>query len=234
MELLNNSQAFALTLCILAFSLGTLLYTITKNKWYNFLFNPLVVALTIVLIFISLTGIDSKKFTANINIISFFLGPVVVMMGVSIFENLERIKNNLLPIVIGIGVGSLSGVLSVLLLSKALGIDEYIMKSLIAKSITAPMAIEVTNQLGADKGIVLLGVIIAGNLGAMFGPLIFKILGIKDPIVKGIALGTSSHAVGTSKAIELGETEGAMSSLSIALCGIATVIWIPIILMLIS
>ena len=230
METIQNSQSFAIFLCILSFSIGLVLYSMTKNKWYNFIFNPLIVSLFIIISIISLTGSDAYVFASNINIIAFFLSPLVVMMGISVYENLERIKNNLIPIVVGITIGSLSGVLSIVLLSKLFGINNLVMKSLMAKSITAPMAIEVTNQIGGDKGIVLLGVIIAGNLGAMFGPVIFSILKITNPIAKGVALGTSSHAIGTSKAIELGETEGAMSSLSIALCGLATVVWIPIIL----
>lgn len=230
MEFLNNSVPFALSLCLIAYFIGLILYKSSKDKWYNFLFSPLIVALALVLMFIRFTGLDPDKIYSNVYIINFFLGPVVVMMGYIIYENLNRIKENLIPILSGIIVGSFVGVISIMAFSNLLGLNSEIVKSLLAKSITAPMAIEVTKQIGGDQGIVLIGVILAGNLGAMFGPILFKILGIKSKIAQGIALGTGSHAVGTSKAFELGETEGAMSSLSIALCGICTVIWIPIIL----
>lgn len=231
-EFLQSNTAFNLFLCIFCFELGLTLNKLTKKKWFNFIFNPLVFALTILIGIVILFKMDVNEVVHSLDLVTFFLGPIVVIMGCVVYNNLETIKKNALPILIGIAVGSFVGVISVILLSKLFGLNLNIIKSLVSKSITAPMAIETTKKAGGLTSIVLLGVILTGNVGAIIAEPLLKTIGIKSPIAKGVAIGTASHAVGTTKALEMGEVEGAMSSLSIALCGLATVVWVPILLKL--
>ena len=136
----------------------------------------------------------------------------------------------MLEIIIGITAGVLVSFVSIKILGGALNADSSLLNSLIPKSITTPMGISLTNSLGGVEAITVVAIICTGILGAIISPLVFKIGGIKHPIARGIALGTASHALGTTKAIEMGEVEGAMSGLSIGISGTLTVILVPILI----
>ncbi len=143
---------------------------------------------------------------------------------------IELLKKNWLPIVVGASCGSLASMGSVLLMCKLFGMDEAMTVSLIPKSVTTPIAVSVAEGHGGMVPITVVAVIFTGILGSIFAPTLIRLFRVNDPMIAGISIGACSHAVGTSKAIELGETEGAMSGLAIGVCGILTVLFSMILL----
>ena len=157
-----------------------------------------------------------------------FLGPSTVILAVPLYKQLDLLKKHSLSIFLGVLLGSIIGIFAVIGLSYFLGLDASIIKSLLPKSVTTPIGIELSNQLGGISSITVLAIILSGIIGAVMGPTICKIFKIKDSVAVGISLGTAAHAVGTTKALEIGETEGAMSGLSIGVAGIMTVFIAPL------
>ena len=153
-----------------------------------------------------------------------FLTPATCMLALSIYRQADKLKKNLIPILAGTLVGSIVSMTSVMLLCNVFQLDEAMAYSLIPKSVTTPIAMDVSASLGGIVPITIAAVIITGIIGAVLAPTLIKVFKITDPVVRGIAIGTSSHALGTSKALEIGEVEGAMSGIALGLCGIITVI----------
>ena len=157
-----------------------------------------------------------------------FLGPATIVLAVPLYKQFELLKKNFLPILLGITIGSLVGILSIISISVFLKLDNLITISLLPKSVTTPIGIEITNQLGGLAPVTVLSIILSGIVGAIVAPPVCKVFKITNPVAIGVGIGTSSHAVGTSKAFEMGETEGAMSSLSIGIAGVITVFLAPL------
>ena len=196
--------------------------------------NPLLLTMIIIVGILLLLHIDYDIYNKGGQIISFFLGPATVVLAVPLYKQINLLKENLLPILTGILVGSISGIISILGLGKLFNLDLILISSLIPKSTTTPIAMEISTILGGNSSLTVTFVVITGLSGYIIGEKVLEIVGIKDPIAKGIALGTASHAIGTAKAIEMGEVEGAMSSLSIGVAGIITVFLVPLIIWLIG
>jgi len=150
------------------------------------------------------------------------------VLAVPLYKQLDLLKKNAKAILTGIFVGSSVGIVSIIGISYLVGLDSSIIKSLVPKSVTTPIGISISSQLGGLVPITVLSIIVTGIIGAVFGPTICKVFKIKDKVAVGVSIGTAAHAVGTSKALELGEIEGAMSSLSIGIAGIMTVIIAPV------
>lgn len=224
MDVFTNNMFFGIFISLVAFEIGLFIYKKTKFP----LFNPLLIASIIIIAFLKIFNIDFDTYNRGGQFINIFLGPATIVLAVPLYKNLPLLKKNFLPIFIGILVGSLVSILSVISISIFLGLDNSLTISLLSKSVTTPIGIEITNSLGGVSSITVLAIVLSGIIGAVVGPTVFKILRINHPIAKGVSLGTASHAVGTSKALEIGETEGAMSSLSIGVAGIITVFLAPI------
>lgn len=225
LDIIIENQFFGLAISIIAFQIGMLIY----GRFRLPVLNPLLIAAGLIIGFLILFDIDVEKYNEGANIIHIFLGPATVLLAVPLYKQIDKVRQNALPILLGITIGSLSSIVSVALISKFLNLNELLLRSLVAKSVTTPIGIEVTNSLGGLPPVTVLSIIITGITGAAIGPALCKLLGIKNKIAVGVALGTASHGVGTSKALELGETEGAMSSLSIGLAGLITVFLMPIV-----
>ena len=163
-----------------------------------------------------------------LKIITFFLGPATVVLAVPLYNQIALLKKNIIPILAGITIGSASAILSVIFLSKMVNLDRDILISILPKSITTAIGIEISKTLNGDTALTIVAIVATGIVGASIGPIICKWGKIENSIAKGIAIGTASHAVGTSKAIELGEVEGAMSGLAIGIAGIVTVFLIQL------
>lgn len=228
MNLIINNPIFGITISLIAFEIGCFLFKKTKNP----MFNPLLIAITLVILFLKLTNISLESYNVGGKYISFLLGPATVILAVPLYKKLNLLKKYIFPIIIGILTGTSVGLISVLILSKLFNMDKELMFSLIPKSITTPIGMEVSKQLGGNTSITVAAIIITGILGAIIGPIIFSICKIKNEIAVGISLGTASHAMGTAKALELGETEGAMGGLAIAISGLLTVFLAPLIVKL--
>lgn len=222
-ELLSQSLFFGMIVSLTAYKIG---FEIQK-KWKKVYLNPLLIAIVIVIGFLLITGISYETYQYGAKYLSYFLTPVTVCLAVPLYKQIEILKNNLAAIIISILIGCLShaGILiAVTILCK---MDQQLLLSVMSKSVTTAIALGVTGEIGGIQGITVIGVMIAGISGAVVGPGILKLFHITEPIAQGLALGSASHAVGTSKAIELGEIQAAMSSLAIVVTGILTVIIVP-------
>lgn len=225
MDILTDNLLFGIIISLLAFETGLFIYKKTKFP----LCNPLLISITLVIGFLLLFDIDVEVYNKSAQFINMFLGPATVVLAVPLYKQLSLLKKHLLPILVGIFIGSTFGIISVILLSNLFNLDEILKISLLSKSVTTPIGVEITNQLGGIASVTVLSIVITGIIGAVIGPLLCKIFKINNEVAVGIAIGTSSHALGTSKALELGETQGAMSSLSIGIAGIMTVFLAPLI-----
>ena len=201
-----------------------------QKKTNKPIFNPLLIAILGIILFLSITKIPYESYKLGGDRINFFLGPVTIVLAVPLYKQFDLFKKYLLEILIGISCGVVVSFISIKLIGHFTNADVDIINSLIPKSITTPMGISLTKTLNGVEAITVVSIILTGILGAIISPIVFKIGKINNPVAKGIALGTSAHALGTTKALEMGEVEGAMSGLSIGISGIITVILIPIII----
>lgn len=222
-ELLNSPMTGVL-ISIICFEIGLYIYRKTKIPF----FNPLLIAIILVIFIIKLFNISLDSFNTGGNLINFFLGPATVVLAVPLYHKLDLIKKYFVPILLGVTVGSITAIFSIYYISKLFGLTDELTFSLVPKSITTPIGIEVSKVIGGIPAITVAAIIFTGIVGAVISPLVCKIFRIKNEIAVGISIGTASHAIGTTKAIEMGETEGAMSSLAIGIAGIITSLIAPI------
>lgn len=215
---------FSIFLSLIAFEIGMFIYQKTKIP----VFNPLLIAIILVILFLKVFHIDFDTYNQGGKFINMFLGPATVVLAVPLYKQIEALKKNAIAIFIGIFFGTLIGIFSIILLAHVLGLNISIVKSLIPKSVTTPIGMAISAQLNGIVPVTVLAIILSGIIGAIIGPTILKIFRIRNKIAVGISLGTASHAIGTTKALEIGETEGAMSSLSIGIAGTMTVFIAPL------
>ena len=221
-----DTEIFGIILTILFFNMGIYIQKKTNKP----IFNPLLIAILGIILFLSITRIPYESYKLGGDRINFFLSPVTIVLAVPLYKQFDLFKKYLLEILIGISCGVVVSFISIKLIGHFTNADVDIINSLIPKSITTPMGISLTKTLNGVEAITVVSIILTGILGAIISPIVFKIGKINNPVAKGIALGTSAHALGTTKALEMGEVEGAMSGLSIGISGIITVILIPIII----
>lgn len=218
-EIVQNSLFFGV-----AISIGTyLLASRIRKRWNFFLFNPLLLSITATIATLLITGIDYVSYNNGAKYLSYLLTPATVALAIPLYEQLSLLKKNFTAIMLGIASGVLMSCISIfaMALMFRLGHTEYV--TLLPKSITTAIGISLSQELQGYVAITVTSIIMTGLLGNIAGNLICRILHIKHPIAKGIAIGTASHVMGTAKAMEIGEVEGAMSSLSIAVAGCMTV-----------
>lgn len=220
---LFSGEVFLLTLVMGSFLLGIFLYKRTQIT----LLQPLLITMLIIIPFLKITGIEYHTFYEKTNILNFMLGPSVVALGYVLYEQIENVKGNVISILTSVFVGSVVGIVSVVLIAKAFGADRLLMASLAPKSVTTPIAISLAEKDGGAPALTAAFVVICGLFGGLVGPIILRRLGIKSKIAKGLAMGSSSHALGTARAMEMGALEGAISGLAIGIMGIMTALLIP-------
>lgn len=223
-EFLNNtfseSLFFGLVLTLSAYWLGSL---VQKKFKYTFV-NPLLIALVIIIVLLFVSGISYETYFHGAKHISFLLTPATVCLAVPMYKQLRILKKNIIAVFAGILGGVVAGACSILLLSLLLKVPPEIYASLLPKSITTAIAIGVAEEIGGNAEITICSVVISGVFGGAVSKAVCKLFKITEPVAVGLAMGNAAHAVGASKAIELGEVEGAMSSLSIVVAGIITVV----------
>ena len=223
MSILTGNILFGIVISLISFEVGLFIYKKTKFP----LFNPLLISIILIIGFLILFKVDFDVYNKGGQFIKMFLGPATVVLAVPLYKQLQLLKQHLIPIFIGILLGSSVGIFSVVFFGYIFKLDKLITISLLSKSVTTPIGIEITNQLGGLAPVTVLSIILSGIIGAIIGPILCKLFKINERVAIGISLGTAAHAVGTTKALELGETEGAMSSLSIGIAGIMTVFLAP-------
>lgn len=218
-EILRNSLFFGVALSIGTFIIGTLI----KRKWNFFLFNPLLVSITLTIATLLLLGIDYNSYNDSAKYLTYLLTPATVALAIPLYEQLLLLKRNLTAILVGIASGVICSGVSIFAMALFFGLNHTQYVTLLPKSITTAIGIGLSAELDGYVAITVSAIIFTGLIGNIAGDLLCRILRIKHPIAKGIAIGTATHVMGTSKAMEVGEIEGAMSSLSVAVAGIMTV-----------
>lgn len=219
-EFIENSVFFGAAISLLAYELGLIL----KKKFKLAIFNPLLIAILCVMGALVVLDVDYETYNEGGRYISYLLTPATVCLAVPLYQQLTLLKKNIKAVAAGIISGVLASGVSVFLLAWLFGLshEEYV--TLLPKSITTAIGMGVSEELGGIVTITVAVIIITGVLGNMIAETVLKIAHIEEPVAKGLAIGTSAHAVGTAKAMELGQVEGAMSSLAIAVAGLLTVI----------
>ena len=201
------------------------------KKWVKTsLFNPLLISSLLIILIISLLKIEYSEYNQGAQWLHFMLTPATIVLAVPLYQQFKLLQEHALVIFLGVLSGVIASLISVYLLSLLFGLDQTMLITLLPKSITAAIAIGVAEEYQGIVTITVAAVIITGITGNVIAEPVCKFFRIKNPIAKGIAIGTSSHVVGTSKAMEMGEVEGAMSSLAIVVAGLTTVILLSIIL----
>jgi len=211
-----------------------LILTIITYMFFNKLYmklkypilNPVLVSSCFIILLLLLFKITFQTYNKGGKIITGLLGPLVVVLAIPLYKNKQSLIKNFIPIMGGVLSGIITTFITVLFLCKLFNVEYSIMLSLFAKSITTPMAVEATKILGGKESITIISVVITGIVGGGFAPLVVKYGKVKNDVAKGIGIGTSSHAIGTSKAIEMGEEIGAASGLAMAVTGITTILLI--------
>lgn len=224
-EFLQQTSYFGYVITIIIYYLSVNL----KKKTNLSILNPLLVTTIIIVAILLIFNIDYEAYNIGAKYLSYFLTPTTVCLAIPLYKQIKVLKKNVLGILSGILAGVLTNAAVVVLLSIIFNMDKELGTSLLSKSITAPIAIGLTEELGGISSITVFAVILSGIIGAAIAPLIFKIFRISDETSQGLACGTSAHGSGTTTALELGEIQGAMSSLAIIVTGLITTIIAPIV-----
>ena len=219
-EILCNSAYFGVTVSLIGYGAGIML----KKKFKYAFLNPLLISIIFVIGVVMLCGVDYESYENSAQYLGYLLTPATVYLAVPLYQQMTLLKKNLAAVACGILAGVLASLGSVLLLAFLFGLEHDVYVTLLPKSITTAIGMGVSEELGGLVTITVAVIIVTGVIGNVIGEAVCKLFRIYEPIAKGLALGTSSHAIGTAKALEMGEVEGAMSSLAIAVAGLLTVI----------
>ncbi len=225
---LLKTPTFGILLSIGAFGIGM----VVNKKTGIIIFNPQLIAIILCIGFLVLFKIDIGFYEVGGDYINFLLKPATVLLAVPLYKQINILKPNIVPILGGILAGSVTAIVSIIGLSSLFRINSQLVLSMVPKSVTIPIGIEISSAIGGISSISIICIMLTGNLGVVMAEGIFKLLKIEDEVAKGVAFGTSAHALGTSRAMEIGEKEGAMSSLSIGIAGLITVFIAPILIKL--
>ena len=204
-----------------------------SKKVKKTLFNPLLLTIVALILVLSVLGIDYESYQNSAEYLTYFLTPATVCLAVPMYRQFEILKKNILAVFLGIGAGCIGHAIGIGALTIAFQLSPELKAALIPKSLTTAIAIGVSEELQGITSVTILSVVITGIFGAVIAEGLFKLLKIKNPVAQGLACGTASHAIGTSKAVQLGEVQGAMSSLAIVVTGVITVILAPFIMQVI-
>lgn len=218
-EFFADSVFAGVTLSLLAYMAGVQL----KKRFKSGIFNPLLIAIAATLVVLLTANIDYEIYNEGAKYLSWFLTPATVCLAIPLYEQIELLKKNWHAVLAGILSGVLTSMVTILVLAVLFGLTHQEYVTMLPKSITTAIGMGISEELGGYVTITVAVIIITGVLGNIFAETLCKLFGIQEPIAKGIAIGSAAHAIGTAKAMEMGEIEGAMSSLSIAVAGMLTV-----------
>lgn len=220
MEMIVNNPVFMIALTFLTYGAGAWIQK--KTHWA--LANPLLIGIILVIGVVLSGAVSLESYDQNTQLINMILGPATMCLGIVVYRQKELLKKHWKAILIGTFVGCVTSIVSVIVMSKFLGVEDVLMVSLIPKSVTTPIAMDVSETLQGIVPITVAVVIITGILGSVFGETIIKLLKSKNAIANGVAYGTAAHALGSAKAVESGEVEGAMASIALIASSMITVL----------
>uniref|UniRef100_UPI000930B93A LrgB family protein n=1 Tax=Anaerococcus mediterraneensis TaxID=1870984 RepID=UPI000930B93A len=229
MKTIIESPYFGILLSLVMYMIGLKVAQKVKTP----LANPLLIAMILVIAFLKAFNISYETYNNGAKYISFLIAPATVAMIINLYKNIDLLKKNIVPVLVGVTAGVLTSILSVYLMAKLFGLDNQLRASIMPKSLTTAIGSAISEEYGGIVPITIVCMVISGIGGAVVAPTVMKIVKVEDPVAQGVGIGTTSHAVGTSRALQMGEIQGAMSGLSIALAGFISVILIPIIVRLI-
>ena len=219
-NLILSSTTFGVVISFLGFMIGMAL----KKRFKIAIFNPLLIAILLVIAVLKLFRIDYSSYNASAKYLSYLLTPATVCLAIPLYTQLEKLQQNLLAILCALAVGVLTSLVSVLALSALFRLSHQEYVTLLPKSVTSAIGMGVSEELGGYSSITVAVIILSGNFGIVSGVLVCRLFRITEPIAKGLGMGVASHAIGTARAMEWGELEGAMSSLAIVVSGLLTVV----------
>lgn len=215
-----NNPLFGIVLTIGAFEIGRAIAARVKHP----IANPLLIAMLICFGWLKLFRIPMDSYMKGARFIEAFLIPSTAVLGLSVYRQRKILKEQFFPILTGCFVGSLISMGSTVILCRMLALNSGILHSLLPKSVTTAIALDLSSQMGGVKALTIMAVILCGVGGAILHPLVIRLLKLSDPVAIGVAFGTASHAVGTARALEMGEVEGAVSGVAMGVAGICTVV----------
>lgn len=219
-EAVFSSPFFGIALSLAAYCIGVMICRRTSLA----ICNPLLISYLIIIPTLLLAGIPLEWYENGGDLIDMFLSPATAVLALTVYRQRKLVRRHIIAIAAGTVAGCVTSITTVYAMCRLLSLDGIVTASLLPKSITTPMAIAVSQSLGGIGPLTVLAVIFTGILGSILAPLLTRVFRIRDEVVQGIAIGASSHAVGTGKAIEMGEIQGAMSSISLVISGILTVL----------
>lgn len=223
---LSASPLAHLTLTLLAFQVGFYIY---RKGGLHPLLNPVLIAVILVVSFLLTTGTSYQDYFDGAQFVHFLLGPATVALAIPLYRQFDRVKKSALAILVSLLAGSLTAMVSAVGIGHLLSASQNTLISLAPKSVTAPVAMGISEQLGGLPSLTAVLVISTGILGAMVGPIVLNLIGVRDMAARGLAMGTSSHGIGTARALQVSEVAGAFSGLAMGLNALATAILLPLI-----
>lgn len=223
-NILQNSIFFGVVLTFLAYEIGLLI----QKKFKMALFNPLLIASIIIIGVLLVFDVEFETYNQGAKYISFFLTPATVSLAIPLYRQLELLKKHPVAILGGIFAGVLTALVSIYLMSLLFGLNHEQYVTLLPKSITTAIGMGVSEKMGGIVSLTVVAIAVTGITGNVMAQLVLKVTKVRDPIAQGLAIGTSAHALGTTKAMEMGQIQGAMSSLAVVVAGILTVLFASI------
>ena len=215
-----QSPYFGITLTVVSYWVGVRI----QKKTGSILCNNIIISALLIVAILKVLDIPYEAYYQGGEIIHMFLGPATTCMALNIYAKRELLKKNWLPVLAGCLAGAVTSIVSILVMSRLFRLDEAMTASLLPKSVTVPIASAISADHGGIASITVAAVILTGLLGNLMAPLLIRLFRVKDPMAVGLGIGACSHAIGTARALEIGQTEGAMSGLAIGVCGIITAI----------
>lgn len=215
-ELLQNNSFFACTLTLLAFTIGQM----CQKKWKLAMLNPLLIGAVLVGCTLTALGIPNKSYQQGIHFLSYLLTPATISLSVSLYTQVKQLRSNLGAILAGVLCGTLSSLLVIWGMASVFGLGNSLCVSLLPKSLTTAIGVALSEELGGISAITTAAIVATGILGNISGPMLVKLLRLDNPIAQGVAYGTASHVIGTSRAVTVSELAGAVSSLSLTAAGV--------------
>ncbi len=221
---LRDSLFFGALITIACYAVGLLL----RRRFKLAILNPTLISVLLVIGILSATGVSYETYMQGADKISYFLTPATVCLALPLYEKLNLLKKSWKAVAVGLLCGVLTSLVCILLLCLVMKLPKEIYATLLPKSITSAIGMDVSVELGGVGSLTVASIILSGIFGSITAEWVFRVMRIHSPVAKGLAIGASSHAMGTAKAVEMGRTEGAMSSLALVVCGLLTVMLAPV------
>ena len=223
--MLESIDIFPVLLTLAAFRVGQL----CQRKWKKPIFNPTLIGMILVVLFILITGMNADVYTAGMKKMSWLMTPATICLAIPMYEQFRVLKKSLKAILAGVCAGTLSCMLLITAIGLLLRFEQSILISMLPKSVTTAIGVSLSELFGGMAGVTTAAIIVTGICGNMMGIMLCKLFGITDEVALGVAFGTSAHVIGTAKANELSELTGAASSLSLVVAGLLTAVFMPVI-----